>query len=460
MKIVYKGWSIWEGRTRHSRKKPDLEEPHVSLRDLFQSGDANQLGERDRFRLEYLLAQSLPYLFQSPWLPKLLDLHVITLIREQSNRNPAKPYAKPYVYSTLTRLNPEDLEIKAESYNDDEIYEFMLTFGFLLLQIELGRELDLNEEERSDEKHSVEIAFSRHIEEQEGNIKDPLKQIFNACLDFSAYIDKIDYRIKDPSIKSYIVIIKHILSPLKELLEVNYPSVAKDLANLIQLVSTKQVATQQDYPTCQSNKDLERESFPTALTHSAEPRISQFQASAEMQADHNASRNYVGGREMSMLNVHQHPQAPHQNSTQSSTHSEKDSAHRADEFFCLYDVFYERYMRPKRLRARIKIAVLDTGIDITHPTIAGHLERIKSERFMASGGKIDNIIKATRSFVEGEPVDQCGHGTRVVELLLRVAPHADLYLGKISNSINDNDMSSASNITNVSLHKLEAVCIY
>lgn len=109
-------------------------------------------------------------------------------------------------------------------------------------------------------------------------------------------------------------------------------------------------------------------------------------------------------------------------------------------------------MMPQRIRRRIKIAVLDTGIDINQPSICGHLNLINMARWELNRGKMDNPIKAEKSFVGGLTVDECGHGTRVAELLLKVAPYADLYVGKISNSIKDGDAGSASHIAEVSLH--------
>ena len=60
-------------------------------------------------------------------------------------------------------------------------------------------------------------------------------------------------------------------------------------------------------------------------------------------------------------------------------------------------------------------------------------------------------IKAKQSFVGGSSIDQCGHGIRVAALLLKVAPYADLYVGKMSNGMMDDNDGTASHIAEVIL---------
>jgi hypothetical protein len=114
-------------------------------------------------------------------------------------------------------------------------------------------------------------------------------------------------------------------------------------------------------------------------------------------------------------------------------------------------------MMPQRIRTRIKIAVLDTGIDTNQPSISGHLDVIKMARWKLNPCKLDNPIKAEQSFVGRLPTDQCGHGTRVAELILKVALYADLYLAKISNGMRNGDAESASQVAEVSLNLLSSV---
>ena len=69
---------------------------------------------------------------------------------------------------------------------------------------------------------------------------------------------------------------------------------------------------------------------------------------------------------------------------------------------------------------RIKVAVLDTGLDMTHPTIQANQDRIKEVRsWLPSGG------------TKGGG-DLSGHGTHVTALLLDIAPDCDVYIAQIA----------------------------
>jgi hypothetical protein len=74
----------------------------------------------------------------------------------------------------------------------------------------------------------------------------------------------------------------------------------------------------------------------------------------------------------------------------------------------------------------VRVAILDTGIDSAHPEIARRI------------GKY-NVIRDVVDFTEGSPrrtfpetgLDKAGHGTHVASLLIRVAPNAGVYVGRI-----------------------------
>lgn len=101
---------------------------------------------------------------------------------------------------------------------------------------------------------------------------------------------------------------------------------------------------------------------------------------------------------------------------------------RAEGFFQKFEQFHQRLKKPLRKGGRVKIAVLDTGIDLEQLEI--QLDEARQTR--------DPII-AIRSFVKPEAgdghKDTCGHGTHVMEILLKLAPEADFYIAKISHGL-------------------------
>jgi subtilisin family serine protease len=69
----------------------------------------------------------------------------------------------------------------------------------------------------------------------------------------------------------------------------------------------------------------------------------------------------------------------------------------------------------------IKIAVLDTGVDSKHPFIDEAITRSKR-------------IVCLKSFVQEDPSteDEFGHGTHITNILLKIAPKAQIYVAKVS----------------------------
>ena len=82
----------------------------------------------------------------------------------------------------------------------------------------------------------------------------------------------------------------------------------------------------------------------------------------------------------------------------------------------------------------IKIAILDTGVDATHPFISEAINRSRR-------------IVCVQSFVEdNSKVDMVGHGSHIANLLLLVAPKAEIYIAKVSR---DTDIHAGHKIAEV-----------
>ncbi|CAN9264340.1 unnamed protein product [Alternaria alternata] len=72
---------------------------------------------------------------------------------------------------------------------------------------------------------------------------------------------------------------------------------------------------------------------------------------------------------------------------------------------------------------RIKVAVLDTGVDVTHPDIKGN-------------------VCDHRSFTGGDATkDQSGHGTHIAGIVLDLATDVDLYIGQVIDPVKPEDRS-------------------
>lgn len=92
---------------------------------------------------------------------------------------------------------------------------------------------------------------------------------------------------------------------------------------------------------------------------------------------------------------------------------------------------------------RIRIAILDTGVDSENKMIRDSLKPHLITKQIR--------IKERKSWVGSDEQyqDICGHGTHVARLLLRIAPEAELYIAKISDQV-DGGPESLQRIADVS----------
>lgn len=85
----------------------------------------------------------------------------------------------------------------------------------------------------------------------------------------------------------------------------------------------------------------------------------------------------------------------------------------------------------------VRIAILDSGIDINHPDIIAREERIRDVRSWVNG------LNGESAWKDG---DILGHGTHTTSLLLDCAPqHAGIYVARVAST----DLSDASQIAKV-----------
>jgi hypothetical protein len=71
---------------------------------------------------------------------------------------------------------------------------------------------------------------------------------------------------------------------------------------------------------------------------------------------------------------------------------------------------------------RVRIAILDTGIDMTHPDfqpLDAKDRIIQQEDFLGCASAPD------------EAPDECGHGTHLVSLIRKISPTSDIYVARI-----------------------------
>lgn len=93
----------------------------------------------------------------------------------------------------------------------------------------------------------------------------------------------------------------------------------------------------------------------------------------------------------------------------------------ADRWFETFEMETMDLVKSRSDTKRVKIAILDTGVDITHPYLAEK-----------AGSVIHSNSWPTNTASDFS--DTKGHGTHVAGLILKLAPGAELYIAKVDDS--------------------------
>ena len=76
----------------------------------------------------------------------------------------------------------------------------------------------------------------------------------------------------------------------------------------------------------------------------------------------------------------------------------------------------------------VRIAILDTGVDATHPTICDAINKKRIVNLFP-----DSVYRASHPECKLDPLDdRHGHGTHGTSMLLKTAPHAKVYVARVA----------------------------
>ena len=82
---------------------------------------------------------------------------------------------------------------------------------------------------------------------------------------------------------------------------------------------------------------------------------------------------------------------------------------------------------------RLKVAILDSGINYAHPDFSAEDRGRIKDRF---------------SFIDDDPdIDLSGHGTHIAAIVLRLTKNVDLYIGQITKSQSVNQRMEIATVT-------------
>ncbi|EXU96516.1 peptidase S8 family protein [Metarhizium robertsii] len=361
----------------------------------------------------------------------------------------------PYIQFSFDSMSSGDFPA-----NGQHSYIHVFSFGLMLLELELGHQIAITAEDENDadeEYPPVYMALLRIFHSRKDDLDDPyIREVINSCLDFENRVEGIKHRAFSDHLRPRAALLRYIVQPLVNRLRAAHPDVSFDLIN------GPQQSIRAGFPHPASNHTgLSRakvqhrtstlQQFPgnsaSLRMSSAQPHFIRSQSESGRQNALNKHATLVSNTVSvagHALSASKKPKNDHPRSTEMAISlfderteliSETDKSVRlASTFFDLFEKF-RRHMQPAHGRCRVKIAVLDTGIDTAQCGLQLRREAIITDRETAEPSVNGDPVKATRSFI-GPPDDTndvCSHGTHIAEILLRLAPEADLYIAKISN---------------------------
>ncbi|KAI0103355.1 hypothetical protein GGR51DRAFT_524641 [Nemania sp. FL0031] len=409
------GKELWYNIARVSSLAPSTNSQMISLNDLLQDGffrsgrKGDKFDSNDKAVLVLSLARCLIHLWNGLWMREPWTAESIQFLYDA---NTVLDRHSPYITCALIDSSRDEAQpIKPTM---DDLHLSILGFAQLLVEIETGERIDLNISLPTirDFKNRIEEAMMPRFNEYG---RAHYNCAVENCLEFTTLVmDECKHSQADLLTVARHVLYENIIKPL----ETNF-NLIPDPANAMKRLPLK---LQGDTVARMETTSVMGENVSTSIP----PKMGMQGEIAPIDTiNHHSSQEL----ERSVPNM----MFFDEESTLIPQHID-----RAEAFFSRFRDFRERHIIPKindrSRRPRIKIAILDTGVDLGHEDIRGLVDEIKdSRKSQGVYGKDQNPIKSIKSFIGDDGTDRLGHGTHVAGLVLQTAPDADVYIAKVSN---------------------------
>ncbi|KAG4438864.1 hypothetical protein IFR05_005653 [Cadophora sp. M221] len=417
MKLLLEHDKLW-----YLNPSPAIEEiqrkDQVSLGKFLElSSRSSQLvKKRDKLILQVILANSLLHLYRGPWLLKNLDKTRICFYKPRSQDIPdlTRPYLACRTDLSEELGNEEDVRFRIHPYPG------ILALGILLLQIELGRPIEEERPEDSPNRGGVlHIDADRPVamemlDECRDDSSVDFVQAIEACLDDKTFTDAFgqDASFDDPVFRQQIF--ELIVKPLETALLKIFGISVEKLDQLIAVVP--RVARHQRRPA--------QSILPHVSVQSKLPRLVEGLKSISLGT--------------AAVHINQEPHVCLYDDGQNGTISTQ-VASQVDKWF---DILHQRVVQPLKeidvsrgtaipsckvfkRSGRIRVAVLDTGLDLPEEAEWAYEDRIGGQRsWLSENERLGQILQKDQG-------DYDGHGTHATSLLLQVAPDVEIFVAQV-----------------------------
>jgi hypothetical protein len=419
------------------------------------------LGRTHKRIIAVLLAHALVQYCGSAWLSEHWDKTNISFLRHSSGD-------RLVLSTSLKPHNPEpDLDAEGRVHS----YPGILALAILMLEMELGKTIETarskQEECMDDEESNINtdfnVAWSMFDDDEIQDDTIPgFKAAVKACLNFSYWNedtkpdDLINHREKlydDITLRRKIY--QEIVMPLERELYMSFPDLNLDEPLKLAFWDRVEVPS---LPTCQNRKAtfnptstisdiVLKQSHDTGTSIIKIPPVSEpLNITTRPQVFfHDVLISVSDERQ-----VIRFPQVQVDFEMLTVLFSRRRSEGWMEKFMSARDSLIDRIRiddSNKFETSRVKVAVLDTGIDWSDSYIRGAEDRIVEWKNWAD----DRDDKDSQHQV----YDSAGHGTHVTALLLKTAPEAKVYISRVADQ--NGAMIAAERIAEVSLFILLSV---
>ncbi|CAM1510953.1 Fc.00g084660.m01.CDS01 [Cosmosporella sp. VM-42] len=431
--------------------------PEISLQDLLQQGLFQGLGlgfnDGDKAVLTLSLARCLLHLFQGRWMERPWTAESVKFLCRDAATDNAMVLDIHHPYVLVPLPWPNDMAVQKEP-ELSQIRMIMMSFARILLEIEIGETIsvDTTSAANADDARAALFDILEH-QFPPGYPTRPYHEAIRGCLGFKNLFAKVqrsdpkaklDYQLRQVIYTTVITHLEHNLSSVRHYdrfmavrnLRIKDGFIGKD--EKLQLVKS----------ILPESLETEQESSPPSPHQLNGVQIPE-QLSFGLSDDND-------GKSVTMFD---------------GERSAPDHEHvtRAEQFLSGLDEFYQLHIEPKiaageQTGPRVRIAILDTGVAEDDDYIKARIDDIKQRRREKRREEVEkkreegntgttgfspplkafSPIRIVKSFAApGDTgTDNCGHGTHVAGLLLRIAPDADIYVAKVACDIQFDGTSS------------------
>lgn len=430
--------ALWQEQGRQSDYSAALLENTISLSDISMDYEA-RVTDKTRLILAVIFGYTLLYHFGTSWLQ---DWNRDKIVFLRSDRHVP---LKPFLLYNYANCQGEELV----DPNQVHWYPEILSLGIILLELHLQTPIIayLRPDGLSaEEKENVNLPFFLAQEVLEA-CKDDLNRHYraaiNACLQPS-FGDHLDEDDSDYDIQFRREIYNEIVKPLEKDLEdcfgdiVDVEKLDDEAKNLDIFNFGQRIHLRSAHSTSTANVTNE-------TMMSAQPAPSMLSPTSEPE-----QRLYVLGSPSALSPVRTPSPMRHMlgmNTRGTSSYVDAGVSNLKGSLFDgmitdieesidhpgfgvtnnwferLEKLFHSKMKLNDNVQTPVKIAILDSGIDLKHPGIRLCRPRIKDVRSWVNGSKGE---------VDKTSGDSLGHGTHVAGLIFAMAPLAEVYVAKIT----------------------------